>query len=88
MTWRPRWRDRIAGLTSEQAIAQLADGLDVLEGVQDEHLADDEQAFRAIAEQFNEWKLSSLRFQRNQLIGIATVVFVAMLGAVLQAAVR
>jgi len=88
MTWKPRWRDRLDGLTPEQAIVHLADGLDIIEGIQDEHIAEDEAAFKAVAEQFNEWKLSSLRFQRNQLIGVATVVFIAMLGAVLNAAIR
>lgn len=88
MTWKPRWRDRIDGLTVEQAVMHLADGLDVVEGVQDEHIAEDEAAFKAVAEQFNEWKLSQLRFQRNQILTVGVFVIIAMFGAILQVAIR
>ncbi len=88
MASKPQRRQRYEGLTIEQTAQQLSDDLDAIEGDIDEHVAEDEKAFKAIAEQFNEWKLSSLRFQRNQLLAGATVLFVAIVSLIVQVATK
>lgn len=82
MTWKPQRRQRYEGLTLEQTAQQLSDDLDAIEAAIDEHIEEDEAAFKAIAEQWNEWKLTSLRFQNKQLIAVASILFVAIVSLV------
>lgn len=82
MTYKPRRRQRYEGMSPEQTAQQLSDDLDLIEAVMEEHVAEDEAAFAAIAEQWNEWKLTSLRFQNKQLIALASILFVAIVSLV------
>ncbi len=82
MSAKPQRRQRYEGLTIEQTAQQLSDDLDLIEAVMEEHVEEDERAFRLIAEQWQEWKLTSLRFQNKQLIALASILFVAIVSIV------
>lgn len=82
MSNKPQRRQRYEGLSIEQTAQQLSDDLDLIEAVMEEHVEDDEVAFARIAEQWQEWKLTSLRFQNKQLIALATVLFVAIISLI------
>lgn len=86
MSNKPQRRQRYQGLTVEQAAWQLSDDLDLIEGTMEEHIEEDEQAFHLIAEQWQEWKLTSLRSQnRVQLLVIVALIaaFVSAVGWVI-----
>ncbi len=75
-------RRHLEGLSAEQAILQLADELDTLDGTLDEHIEEDEQAFHTMSEAWQEWKLTSLRFQNKQLVALAFVLLTAIVSIV------
>jgi len=79
---KPRRRQRYEGMSVEQTAQQLSDDLDLIESVMDEHLDEDEAAFAAMAEAWQEWKLTSLRFQNKQLIALAFVLLTAIVSIV------
>lgn len=88
MSNKPQRRQRYEGLSVEQTAQQLSDDLDLIEAVQQEHIQEDEEAFAAIAQQWQEWKLTSLRFQNKQLIALAFVLLTAMVSIVVALATR
>ncbi len=75
-------RQRLEGLSAEQAVLQLADECDTLDGTLDEHIEEDEQAFLTMSDAWQEWKLTSLRFQNKQLIALAFVLLTAIVSIV------
>lgn len=88
MTYKPRRRQRYEGLSVEQQAQALSDDLDLIEAVMAEHVEEDEVAFKAMQEQWQEWKLTSLRFQNKQLIALAFVLLTAMVSIVVALATR
>ena len=82
MSTKPRRRQRYEGMSVEQTAQQLSDDLDLIEATMDEHIDEDEAAFRAMAEAWQEWKLTSLRFQNKQLIALAFVLLTAIVSIV------
>ncbi len=88
MTWKPQRRQRIQGLTPEQAVLQLADDLDVLDGVVEEHIDDDDVAFKALTEGFNAWQLEFLQSRNRTLLLVALALLAALAGVITPLATR
>lgn len=82
MTWKPQRRQRIEGLTTAKALEILADDLDMLDGVLDEHIEEDETAHRLTAETFTEWKLSSLTDRNRTYLMVILALLAALAGIV------
>lgn len=78
MTWKPQRRDRYEGLSSAQWNHALADDLDLVENVLNEHIEDDMTAHAQTAEAFQEWKLALLRSQNRQLFAVVLALLAAI----------
>lgn len=63
-------RSRYEGYTHEQGVRALADDVDELESVVDEHIEEDAEAFARAAETFQQWKLESVRAQNRMMFAI------------------
>lgn len=63
-------RSRYDGYTHEQGVRALADDVDEIEGVLDEHIEEDAAAFASSAETFQAWKLESVRAQNRMMFAI------------------
>jgi hypothetical protein len=82
VTYKPQRRQRYDGLSVEQTAWQLSDDLDLIESIMEEHVEDDERAFKGIAEAWQEWKLQSLRSQNRLLIMVALALLTALISTV------
>ena len=75
-------RARYDGYNNEQWTRALADDFDELEGILDEHIAEDEAAFAKAAEAFQAWKLETLQASRRtswQLVIALVPILISLL---------
>lgn len=71
-------RARYEGYSQEQWHRNLADDLDELEGVVDEHIEEDMAAHTLAAETFQAWKLTSLRSQNRMMFAVIVLLVTAI----------
>ena len=71
-------KTRWEGYAPEQMTRALADDIDELEAIIDEHIEDDMDAHEKAAEVFQEWKLSSLRSQNRMLFAVVLALISAI----------
>lgn len=82
MAWKVQRRQRLEGLTPEQAVLLLADDMDLLDGVVEEHIDEDMAAHQLTAETFTEWKLSSLTDRNRTYLMVILALLAALAGIV------
>lgn len=81
-------RARYEGYSHEQAIRALADDMDEMEGVVDEHIEDDMDAHRAAADAFVAWKLEGLQASRRQTYALVIAMVPILISLLVLVATR
>lgn len=85
---KPERRKRYEGFSLEQIARVLADDMDEIEAVVDEHIEEDMAAHREAARVFQEWKLTSLRSQNRMLFAGIVLLLTSLLSIIVSVALQ